>query len=128
MRIDGQDFRTIWPSADGDGVQVIDQTLLPHRFEVATLRTVEQAAAAISDMTVRGAPLIGVTAAFGVALAMGADASDGSLEHAGKLLTAARPTAVNLRWAVERMRARLAVLPSAERAAAAQAEALRVAD
>jgi len=128
MRIDGQDFRTIWLSADGDGVEVIDQTRLPHRFEIVSLKTAEQAAAAIRDMTVRGAPLIGVTAAFGVALAMAADASDGSLERAGTLLAAARPTAVNLRWAVERMRARLAGLPSGERAAAARAEALRMAD
>ena len=128
MRIDGQDFRTIWLGADGTSVEVIDQTCLPHRFETATLRTVEQAATAISDMTVRGAPLIGVTAAFGLSLAMRRDSSDRSLEDGAAMLIATRPTAVNLSWAVERMRGRLAGLPSAERAAAAQAEALRIAD
>jgi methylthioribose-1-phosphate isomerase len=128
MRIDGQDFRTIWLSADGETVEVIDQTCLPHRFETVSLTTVEQAAAAIRDMTVRGAPLIGVTAAFGLALAMRADASDRTLEDAAALLTKARPTAVNLRWAIERMRGRLCGLAPIERAAAAQAEAICMAD
>jgi methylthioribose-1-phosphate isomerase len=128
MRIDGQDFRTIRVNPDGSGVDVIDQTLLPHSFEIATLRSAEDAARAIRDMTVRGAPLIGVTAAYGMALAMSADSGDASLESAAALLAAARPTAVNLRWAVERMCGRLRELKPAERPSQARLEAARIAD
>src|SRR5579862_4776633 len=108
MRIDGQDFRTIWTSGPGEDVEVIDQRVLPHRFETVRLASAEAAAEAIRDMTVRGAPLIGATGAYGLALAIRADPSDAALEAAAGLVGEARPTAVNLRWAVERMRRRLA--------------------
>ena len=128
MRALGQDYRTIWLNPDQAGVDVIDQTLLPHRFEVITLRSADEAAAAIRDMVVRGAPLIGAAAAYGMALAMATDPSDAGLESAGERLNAARPTAVNLRWAVDRMRRRLIGLSPSERRDAAYAEAALVAD
>ncbi len=104
MRINGQHYRTIWLAQDGWRVVVIDQTRLPFRFETVALGSAEQAADAIRNMVVRGAPLIGATAAYGVALAMRVDASHAGLEAALALLGATRPTAVNLRWALERMR------------------------
>jgi methylthioribose-1-phosphate isomerase len=128
MRVDGTDFRTIWLAADGETVEVIDQTKLPHRFEILRLESATQAADAIRRMVVRGAPLIGATAAYGIALSMGADASDRSLAAAHDLLFASRPTAVNLRWALERMRRRVVPLPVLQRAAAAYQEAARIAD
>ena len=128
MRIDGEDFRTIWLSADGESVEVIDQTKLPHRFEILMLRSAAEAAEAIRRMVVRGAPLIGATAAYGLALAAREDASDEGLTRAQEMLLASRPTAVNLRWALERMRRMLSPLPAADRAAAAYAEAARIAD
>ncbi|QCI63732.1 S-methyl-5-thioribose-1-phosphate isomerase [Phreatobacter stygius] len=128
MRINGRDYRTIWLADDGWSVVVIDQTRLPHFFEVQSLETMPAAAAAIRDMIVRGAPLIGATGAYGMALAMRQDASDGAVAEAFTVLDATRPTAVNLRWALERMRRRLLAHPPAERAAAAYAEAAAIAD
>jgi methylthioribose-1-phosphate isomerase len=128
MRIDGEDYRTIWLAADGETVEVIDQTRLPHRFEVMQIRSTADAERAIRTMVVRGAPLIGATAAYGMALAAREDASDAGLLRAHDVLLKSRPTAVNLRWALERMRARLLALPGAERAAAAYSEAARIAD
>lgn len=128
MKIDGTAYRTIWLAQDGWSVEIIDQTRMPHDFAVARLTDLEEAAHAIRAMLVRGAPLIGATAAYGVALAMRADPSDAALEEAGARLLATRPTAVNLRWALERMRARLAPLPPAARAEAAYAEAAAVCD
>jgi methylthioribose-1-phosphate isomerase len=128
MRIDGRAFRTIWLGADGASVEVIDQRALPHRFALRTLRDAGDAAAAIADMTVRGAPLIGAAGAYGLALAMAADPSDANLSTAHGALLVARPTAVNLRWALDRMRARLAPLKAGERRGAAFAEAARIAD
>ncbi len=128
MRIDGRDFRTIWLDDDGRHVWVIDQRRLPHRFEMLRLETAEAMARSIADMTVRGAPLIGVSAAYGMALAAAQDPSDAALERAGAMIEAARPTAVNLRWAVERMLRRLGPLPEAERRGAAYAEAALMAD
>ncbi|PWC36459.1 S-methyl-5-thioribose-1-phosphate isomerase [Azospirillum sp. TSO35-2] len=128
MRIDGSAYRTIWPEEDGRAVAIIDQTRLPHDFAVVRLTTLEDAAHAIRAMLVRGAPLIGAAAAYGVALAMRADSGDTGLERACATLLATRPTAVNLRWALERMRARLAPLPEPERVAAADAEAASIAD
>ena len=116
MKVDGTPYRTIWLGADGTTVQVIDQTLLPHRFVVRDFRTMEDAEDAIRTMIVRGAPLIGATAAYGMALAMATDPSDAALARAYTLLLATRPTAVNLRWALDDMRALLAPLPPAERA------------
>jgi methylthioribose-1-phosphate isomerase len=100
MNVDGRPYRSIWLAEDGQTVEIIDQTQLPHNFAVRALRTVHDAALAITAMYVRGAPLIGATAAHGVALAMREDASDGNLEAACRLLSETRPTAVNLRWAL----------------------------
>ncbi len=126
MKINGQPYRTIWLAQDGWRVVVIDQTRLPFRFETVALGSAEQAADAIRSMVVRGAPLIGATAAYGVALAMRADASDAALEAALALLGATRPTAVNLHWALERMRRVLAALPPGVRAETAYAEAAAI--
>lgn len=128
MKIAGRHYRTIWLDGDGWGVRVIDQTRLPFAFETVRLATADEAADAIRHMTVRGAPLIGATAAYGVALAMRADAGDASLERALALLGATRPTAVNLHWALARMRRRLAGLAEGERAAAAYVEAGAICD
>ena len=128
MKIAGKAYRTIWLGEDGWSVVVIDQTRLPFSFETVRLTRVEEAADAIRHMTVRGAPLIGATAAYGVALALRADASDTALERALALLGATRPTAVNLHWALARMRARLIELPGTERVAAAYAEAAAICD
>jgi methylthioribose-1-phosphate isomerase len=103
MRVDGTPMRTIWPSGHG-AVKIIDQTRLPHEFVTLELKTLDDAVAAIKSMQVRGAPLIGATAAYGVALALKVDSSDGSLDHACRVLAASRPTAINLRWAVDRAR------------------------
>jgi methylthioribose-1-phosphate isomerase len=127
MKVAGQAYRTISPQADGS-VRVIDQSRLPHAFEVATLRTAADAERAIRDMVVRGAPLIGATAAYGVALAMGADPSGRGLAEACARLLATRPTAVNLRWALDRMAGVLRPRPPGERADAAWAEAARICD
>ena len=109
-------------------MEIIDQTKLPHVFATLRLNTMRDAERAIKDMQVRGAPLIGVTAAYGVALAMRDDASDAALADACSVLLAARPTAVNLRWGVEQMRAVLTPLPEQQRAEAAWQEAARIAD
>ena len=128
MKINNTPFRTIWPSSDNAAVEIIDQTRLPHVFATLRLNTMRDAERAIKDMQVRGAPLIGVAAAYGVALAMRENASDTALVEACSVLLAARPTAVNLRWGVEQMRSLLAPLPASERAAAAWQEAARLAD
>ncbi len=128
MKINGTPFRTIWPTTDNMAVEIIDQTKLPHVFTTLRLNTMRDAERAIRDMEVRGAPLIGVTAAYGVALAMRGNASDAALAEACSVLLAARPTAVNLRWGVEQMRSVLAPLAAGERAAAAWQEAARIAD
>ncbi len=128
MKIDGTAYRTIWPGRDGRSVGIIDQTKLPHKFTTLTLCTREQAAHAIRSMQVRGAPLIGVTAAYGLALAMHADASDKGMACAIEDLSSQRPTAVNLHWALEEVRRSLAGLPVADRAAAAFRRAGEIAD
>ena len=128
MKIDGVPYRTIWLAEDGQAVEVIDQTALPHAFRVVRLSIWADAARAIATMVVRGAPLIGATAAWGMAMAAREDASDAGLARAAAGLVSSRPTAVNLRWAVERMQARLKPLAPADRAAAAFAEAGRVCD
>jgi len=127
MLIHGQPFRTIWPIATG-AVEIIDQTKLPHAVEIVTLETVDDAVRAIATMQVRGAPLIGVTAAWGLALAMAADPADSALAGAGGRLKASRPTAVNLAWAVDRLTAELADLPAPTREAAAYALAQAIAE
>lgn len=127
MKINGTPYRTIWPTADG-AVEIIDQTRLPHEFVTLRLGTMRDAEYAIRSMQVRGAPLIGVTAAYGVALSMRHHASDAALQATCDMLLKARPTAVNLRWAVERMRAYLSPLPLNERPDAAWQEAGCIAD
>ncbi len=128
MKVDGRPYRTIWLNADGSSVDVIDQRWLPHEFRIATLRSVADAATAIRDMWVRGAPLIGATAAYGVALAMREDPSDAALDVARDRLSATRPTAINLRWALDTMHELMRPLAPQARAAAAYAEAGRIAD
>jgi methylthioribose-1-phosphate isomerase len=123
MRIDGREHRTIWPAADGRTVLTFDQTELPHAWPVIELKGLEDAARAIETMQVRGAPLIGATAAYGIALAMLAEPSDEALTAAVARLARTRPTAVNLRWALERMQAALLNRPRSERAERAFAEA-----
>ncbi|HSD93623.1 MAG TPA: S-methyl-5-thioribose-1-phosphate isomerase [Methyloceanibacter sp.] len=126
MKIDGKPYRTIWLGSDGKSVEIIDQTKLPHRFETATLRTLDDAARAISTMQVRGAPLIGATAAYGVALALRNDASDEALDRACETLAATRPTAINLRWALEEMQKAVRNQPRDKRVAAAFARAAEI--
>ncbi len=123
MLIDGRHHRTIKVAEDGRTVRTIDQRLLPHELAFVELRTLEDAAQAIETMLVRGAPLIGATAAYGVALAMLEDPSDEGLERACARLIRTRPTAVNLRWALERMRGALLNRPRDRRAELAYAEA-----
>ena len=128
MRIDGKAMRTIWVAQDGWSIEVIDQTRLPHRFEVLALKTADDAARAIKSMVVRGAPLIGVTAAYGVCLALRDDQSDSQLNQSIEMLARQRPTAVNLRWALEVMRKALAPVAAGERLEAAYARAALMAD
>jgi len=128
MKVAGKPHRTIWPGADGDSVEIIDQTRLPHEFAVARIGSLDAAAHAIRAMLVRGAPLIGATAAFGLWLALRDDPGDDALRRAGSTLIATRPTAVNLRWAVERMTAWLLPLAPADRARAALARAAQICD
>ena len=128
MKVHGQPYRSIWLNGDGKSVDIIDQTRLPHEFLVKTLYTMQDAAEAISVMRVRGAPLIGATAAYGVALAMAERADDGSLDHALEFLLATRPTAVNLRWALDRMACSLRPLVPETRAAAAYELAQAICD
>ena len=128
MKVAGKAMRSIWVEADGRTVGIIDQTRLPHEFSVRAIVTVEAMAEAIRGMQVRGAPLIGASAAYGVALAMARDPSDANLAAAASLLAATRPTAVNLRWALEEMRAHLAPLRPERRAAAAFVRAGKIAE
>jgi len=128
VNVGGKHFRTIWLNEDGRSVDIIDQRWLPHEFRVVTLSTVEDVAVAIRDMWVRGAPLIGVTAAYGMAIQMLADASDAALDAAWNRLHETRPTAINLRWALDEMRKLLKPLPVSERVAAAYKRAAEIAD
>ena len=128
MKIDGRAYRTIWTTSDGEAVEVIDQTMLPHRFAIRRIASLDDAFEAIRSMVVRGAPLIGATAAYGLALALARDASDNGLESAHRRLAGARPTAVNLRHALDDVRAHVARLPAAERARAAFARAAAICD
>ncbi|WP_050403632.1 S-methyl-5-thioribose-1-phosphate isomerase [Bradyrhizobium embrapense] len=128
MKVDGRHFRSIWLEPDGWSVGAIDQRRLPHEFIIAKITTADEAGEAISSMLVRGAPLIGATAAYGMALAMRADASDAALERTGKMLAATRPTAINLKWAVDEMQRALAPLAASVRTEAAYARAREIAD
>ncbi len=127
MNVGDKHYHTIWLNEDGRSVDIIDQRWLPHEFRIVTLKTVPDVATAIRDMWVRGAPLIGVTAAYGVAIAMTDDASDANLERVWHELNETRPTAINLRWALNEMKRVLSPLQPAERAAAAYARAAEIA-
>jgi methylthioribose-1-phosphate isomerase len=128
MLVDGQPRCSLWPTPQREALMVIDQRRLPHAFAIERLDSVQAVFVAIRDMWVRGAPLIGATAAYGVALQARADASDRALQTAVDKLASARPTAVNLAWALQRMHQRLLPLPASQRAAAAWHEAETIAD
>ncbi|QSQ23028.1 S-methyl-5-thioribose-1-phosphate isomerase [Pyxidicoccus parkwayensis] len=128
MKVHGKPMRSIWVEPDGAAAGVIDQTRLPHAFVTVRLSTLDEAAHAIRSMLVRGAPLIGATAAYGVWLALRADASDAALEKALTVLRGTRPTAVNLHWALDEMRRALAPLPPGQRVAAALRRAGEICD
>jgi methylthioribose-1-phosphate isomerase len=127
MKIDGKHYRAIWRRADGT-VEIIDQRWLPHDLRIVALRDRAAFAAAIREMWVRGAPLIGATAAYGMAVQMAADPSDAALNETWNILHGTRPTAINLRWALDEMRGLLAPLPSDRRADAAFAHAAAICD
>src|SRR3984885_16272421 len=127
MKINGTHYRSVWPIGE-DAFGIIDQTKLPHEFVTLTLRSAEDAAHAIVTMQTRGAPLIGAVAAYGLALAMREDASDENLTKVHDMLAETRPTAINLRWALKRMRDALLNQPRDQRAAIAWKEAGTIAD
>src|SRR5258706_8443876 len=126
MKVDGKDMRTIWVEPDGWSVGIIDQTALPHQFTTVCLSSLQDVARAIATMQVRGAPLIGATAAYGVALALRAGASDEALERACATLATTRPTAVNLKWALDEMVAAVRNRPREERLGAAYPPAAQI--
>jgi methylthioribose-1-phosphate isomerase len=126
LNVNGRHRRSIW--SEGDDIFIVDQLALPFEFRVQQLHSLDDAVAAIASMRVRGAPLIGATAAFGLALAAREQCDDAALEHAGARLRAARPTAVNLQWAVRRMLETLRAVPEARRADVALAAARTIAD
>jgi methylthioribose-1-phosphate isomerase len=126
LRVGGEAYRTIWLAEDGSTVRIIDQTRLPHEFVILSLEKVSDAARAIRTMEVRGAPLIGATAAYGLALAMREDPSDAGLESAVETLRATRPTAVNLRWAIDDVSRRLRELSPERRESAAYDRAAEI--
>jgi methylthioribose-1-phosphate isomerase len=126
MKVQGKAQRTIWLNTDGWSVGIIDQTKFPHRFETVTLSSMADAAQAIKDMLVRGAPLIGATAAYGMALAMREDASDNHMKRAYDVLHETRPTAINLRWALDEMTRHLSPLSPQQRVAAAYQRAAEI--
>ena len=128
MKVNGTSYRSIWRDPDSGEVKIIDQRWLPHDFRIATLSTLEEFATAIREMWVRGAPLIGATAAYAMAEEMARDASEASIDRAWDILHDTRPTAINLRWALNRCRDHLKSLPEAERADAARLLADNVAD
>src|SRR3954471_21457255 len=128
MKVGERHYRSIWADERRDAVHIIDQSRLPHVFETLRIDSMEAMAEAIRSMRLRGAPLIGVAAAFGLALAMRRDPSDISLGNSAKKLHSTRPTAVNLGWALARLRERLKDLGPADRAEAAWKEAQAIAD
>jgi methylthioribose-1-phosphate isomerase len=128
MKVDGRHFRSIWLEADGWTVGAIDQRRLPHEFAIVRLETADAAADAIRSMLVRGAPLIGATAAYGMALAVRDDRSDAGIDRAYEFLIATRPTAINLKWALDEMRRVLKPAAPSERAQIAYARAAEIAE
>ena len=128
MKVDGIPYRTIWLAGDGWSVEIIDQTRLPHELAILGLRTLEDAVGAINDMRVRGAPLIGATAAYGLCLALREDTGDQALEEACRRLRQTRPTAVNLSWALDQVNDAIRSLPIGNRVQAAYEKAGQICD
>src|SRR5947207_7049746 len=128
MNVDGKPMRTIWLEPDGSTVGAIDQTRLPHRFATVQLRSLDDAVRAIRSMQVRGAPLIGAAAAYGICLALWADPTDEALERAYATLIATRPTAINLKWALDEMMLAVRNRPYADRIVAAYRRAAEICD
>ena len=128
MKVDNNHYRSIWYDTTDESVKIIDQRWLPHDFKIVSLATQKDFAVAIAQMWVRGAPLIGATAAYGVAMCMRNNASDESLHECWQVLHATRPTAINLRWALNRCRERLLPLPAEQRAAESLALAHEIAE
>jgi methylthioribose-1-phosphate isomerase len=128
LKVGDRHFHTIWLNDDGKSVDIIDQRWLPHEFRIVTLKTVDEVAVAIRDMWVRGAPLIGVAAAYGVAIAMRDNATDAGLDAVWEKLHETRPTAINLKWALDEMRGLLRDLPVSERVQAAYMRAGEIAE
>ena len=128
MKIDGTQYRSLWWNTASDVLEIIDQRWLPHELRIQPVATMQDFADAIREMRVRGAPLIGATAAYGMALAMSEDPSDGNIDAAWAFLEKTRPTAINLRWALDRCRTALLPLPEADRASAALQLAHYIAD
>jgi len=127
MKIGGKHYRSVWPVGE-DAFGIIDQTKLPHEFVTLVLRDVTAAAHAIITMQTRGAPLIGAVGAYGLALAVRQDASDENIQKTVEMLAETRPTAINLKWALWRMRGALLNQPRDKRAALAWKEAALIAD
>lgn len=111
MLIDGESRRSVWLQDDGWSVGIIDQTALPHALRTVRLATLVDAAHAISTMQTRGAPLIGAVAAYGMCLALRVNSSDAAMDHAYAVLLATRPTAVNLKWALDEIVAAVRISP-----------------
>jgi methylthioribose-1-phosphate isomerase len=128
VNVGDRHYRTIWPAEDGRSIEIIDQRWLPHDFRIERIDSVAGIATAIRDMWVRGAPLIGVTAAYGVAIQMAEDPSDEALDAVWETLHETRPTAINLRWALDEMRGFLRPLPLDQRVEAAFRRAGEIAD
>lgn len=128
MKIHGRAYRTIWVAPDGWSVVVIDQTQLPFAFATRPLTSLDDAAHAIKSMVVRGAPLIGATAAYGLCMALRQDASDAALSQAYDLLLATRPTAINLKWALDQMVEAVRPVAVGQRVGVAYARAARLCD
>ena len=128
MDVDGTHYRTIWLAEDGWSVEVIDQTRLPHAFAVRRLASIDETAHAIRTMAVRGAPLIGAAAAYGLCLQARVDASEGALRAGRAQLLATRPTAVNLRWALDTLLSAVLAPGVEDRVAAAYATAAAICD
>ena len=128
MKVDGTPYRSLWWDTDAEALQIIDQRWLPHDFRIEQLDSLQGFASAIKEMHVRGAPLIGATAAYGMALAMRQDPSDAALQQAWEALNQTRPTAINLRWALNRCRNLLLGMPLEQRRQAALSLAHEIAD
>lgn len=128
MKVDGKHFRSIWLEPDGSSVSAIDQRKLPHEFVVAGIADAAAASEAIRTMLVRGAPLIGATAAFGMALAMRDDSADSNIDRAYEMLVRSRPTAINLKWALDEMVRILRPAPPEDRVRTAYARAREIAE